>query len=332
MSEEVIESTPSNEERSIDLGSFIEEITLKQENESTSRDSVEDPTNTGILFWATSGCCISVLFFVFIFGIVGFHVPWLGIFTIFSVVPGVFILWLVYWRKHKDKAYLNFVAKFVLFGMLGVPVVAILEYLIMWLFGLIESNLQGMPFVFNLILESFFQSFFVASLTEEGFKFLLAYTIKIQPGREVPYSIVIYSLAGALGLATFENMMYILSVGIGGSIFLTGFTTVFRALLSVPLHSCTGILIGTSVARRKMRFEKINFFWMLLMPILLHGIYDFFTIMPTLYYTETQQTWIFFFPIFSVATVVYGIYYARKQAIGLLSNGGYSSVSDTQNV
>jgi len=216
--------------------------------------------------------------------------------------------------------------------MLGVPAVIVIEYLIILLFGLMETQIQGAPFAFKLILTSFFQAFFVASLNEEVFKLLLAYSITIQPGREVPYSIVIYSMAGALGLATLENMMYVLNAGIGGSILVTSFTTIVRGILAVPFHSCTGVLLGTYVARKKLRFENINIFRMLLIPVLLHGIYDFFAIMPTMYYTETQQTWIFIFPLFSCATVVYGIYYARKQAIALLGNEGYASMGNTNSV
>jgi RsiW-degrading membrane proteinase PrsW (M82 family) len=62
----------------------------------------------------------------------------------------------------------------------------------------------------------------------------------VKPPRDVPYSVLVYSTAGAVGLATLENMMYIVLVGLQANLFLTIFTTFTRALMAVPLHATTG--------------------------------------------------------------------------------------------
>eukprot|EP00386_Alphamonas_edax_P015477 GDKI01047246.1.p1 GENE.GDKI01047246.1~~GDKI01047246.1.p1 ORF type:complete len:409 (-),score=85.62 GDKI01047246.1:74-1300(-) len=48
-----------------------------------------------------------------------------------------------------------------------------------------------------------------------------------------------------------------------------------RALLAIPLHSSTGALIGGFLGKRRFLGERTNVAYILVLPILLHGTYDF---------------------------------------------------------
>jgi len=238
-------------------------------------------------------------------------------------------MWLSYWKKQKQNAYISRVFKFLLCGMLGVPLVGIIEGLLM--LGLMQLlSLVEISSIANNFIISFVESFLVASICEELFKYMLAILVTVKPGREVPFSLVIYSMSGAVGMASFENMMYILNLGLKGSALQTGITSIARGILAVPLHCCTGALIGVGVAKKRFKFEEISFFRILLLPVLIHGFYDFFAIFSTSYYLETNQPWIFFLVIFSVVAVLFGVILARKQSIALLT--GYTPVNNTSNV
>ena len=67
--------------------------------------------------------------------------------------------------------------------------------------------------------------------------------------------------------------MYVLSASKNPA---TGaFVILTRALLSVPLHAVTGVLIGADIAEKRFGVHSKNYFQIIMKPFLLHGIYDF---------------------------------------------------------
>jgi len=236
----------------------------------------------------------------------------LGVFGFIALIPGLFILWLLYWKNYRHTAYLSRVVKFVAFGMLGVVPVALLEMLITYGFGFVLSAIEIS--LVQVILASFINAFLIASLCEESFKYLVAVLISVQPPRDVPYSVLVYSMSAAVGLATLENMMYIVIGGLRGNLFLTIFTAITRAAMAVPLHATTGVLIGADIAEKRFHVHNKSMFSILLIPFLLHGVYDFCTMFASAYIAANKdQYWIFFLPFFSLLTVIVGALYAKKR-------------------
>jgi len=82
---------------------------------------------------------------------------------------------------------------------------------------------------------------------------------------------------------------------------------------------------------KKFKLGNSSFFNILLLPFVLHGVYDFCTMFPSYYYEATDEPWAFFMPVFSIAAVIFGIYRARRMALDLLKQG-YSPMNSIQSL
>ena len=115
----------------------------------------------------------------------------------------------------------------------------------------------------------------VVALVEEGCKYF-SFKLMIFHDREFDntYDGVIYGAASALGFATLENILYVFDGGLG--------TGLLRAVLSVPLHACTGIFMGYYFGISK--YKKYNDIEhdknpqrrAYLIAVVIHALYDFF--------------------------------------------------------
>lgn len=110
-------------------------------------------------------------------------------------------------------------------------------------------------------------AFIVIAVTEESFK-LLSFKIVSHQVTDV-YSAIIYGATAALGFAAIENILYVVSAAQFSII-----VAVFRAVLSIPVHTVTGIIIGLAFVNngKRKRSDRIILFTLC---ILLHGTYDF---------------------------------------------------------
>jgi len=84
----------------------------------------------------------------------------------------------------------------------------------------------------------------------------------------------------ALGFASFENYFYIFSIALSGNLLLTVMTVISRAILSMPLHTVTGILIGCHVTKHFFKDAMdCKIYWQALwLPFLIHGGFDVFAL------------------------------------------------------
>ena len=83
---------------------------------------------------------------------------------------------------------------------------------------------------------------------------------------------IVYSVFVALGFACIENIFYVFEHG-----FAVG---VFRALFAVPGHACDGVFMGYYLSLAKLYSDdlvksKHNLRLSLIVPVLLHGFYDY---------------------------------------------------------
>ncbi|MCQ2446582.1 MAG: PrsW family glutamic-type intramembrane protease [Clostridia bacterium] len=117
--------------------------------------------------------------------------------------------------------------------------------------------------------------FVVVALSEEGFKYLL---LKKKTWRSPQFNCqfdgVVYAVFVSLGFALWENIGYVLMYGFS--------TAMVRALTAVPGHACFGVFMGAwyGVARKyenagQSANAKFCRFMAVLIPVLMHGFYDF---------------------------------------------------------
>lgn len=112
-------------------------------------------------------------------------------------------------------------------------------------------------------------------LAEEGLKYLVLMTTWKNEAFNFTFDGVVYAVIVSLGFATLENMLYVLN-------YMSLQVAVMRGILSVPLHCTCGIFMGYfyGMARNhRARGEQVRSMadrvLALLVPLLIHGIYDF---------------------------------------------------------
>jgi len=115
-----------------------------------------------------------------------------------------------------------------------------------------------------------YDAFIVAAFSEELFKFLV-FMILIWRNKNFneKFDGIVYAGFISLGFAFVENIMYV---------FQNGMTTgILRAFTAVPAHALFGISMGYFLGIAKFRNDKKGQFiaLALIVPILLHGFYDF---------------------------------------------------------
>lgn len=156
-------------------------------------------------------------------------------------------------------------------------------------------------FLLKNILQAnaFTNSFLVASLIEEGSKFIVLLIVLYEKKFNL-YKTILCSLGVSLGFATVENIVYIFPelISSGGDAATSiGF---LRAFSAVPLHACCAYFMGFYISRGfgmdKLPISRIAGF---LIPFLIHGFYNYFLM------SESIPDW---FSLIYVALISYFLY------------------------
>ena len=189
---------------------------------------------------------------------------------IIAIIPSAIILRLIY-KKDVEKEPLK-----LLFGLFGTGVIsAFIAIYISFVLNVIfpnfsPENIEG----FDLIKASIYSFVFVA-LVEETIKWVFNYSIVFEHKQfNHIYDSIVYSVFIALGFGTFENILYVLNYGFNIGI--------LRGIISIPTHAFYGVFMGYYIGMSKLAYlngskklEKKYRIYSLLVPILLHGFFDF---------------------------------------------------------
>lgn len=123
------------------------------------------------------------------------------------------------------------------------------------------------------IIKMFLYSFIFISLTEEFCKWIMIYKISYNNKEfDQLYDIILYSVFVGLGFACFENFLYVLGNESGLWI------AIFRGITAIPAHACFQTFMGYYLTLSKFddqKKKKKYLYLSLIIPILLHGTYDF---------------------------------------------------------
>lgn len=187
---------------------------------------------------------------------------------VISVLP-VFLIGMYIYKKDKEKEPTKLLVKLFLGGFLSCILVLIIS-LILNVFPIFSANEKDL----NLI-ELFIHVFIGIALVEEFCKWLIAYKISYNDNAfDENYDAILYCVFVALGFACFENLLYVYSNGIS--------TGLLRAIFAVPGHACDGLFMGyylgmskIAITNNKKDLKNKYLFLSILVPTLLHGIYDY---------------------------------------------------------
>lgn len=181
-------------------------------------------------------------------------------FKILSAVAPAIILATIMIRKDRRPEPIGWLWVAVGIGVLICPVLYLIAF-----FGwpVIEAD---------SLWTAFLTSFITASIPEECLKFgALLVLAKCCKHFNEYFDGIVYAVCIGMGFAGFENITYVL--GYEDWIYVS----ITRALMSVPMHYFFAIIMGTffSIGWFDRRNRKVYFSAALLLPIFVHGSYDF---------------------------------------------------------
>lgn len=125
----------------------------------------------------------------------------------------------------------------------------------------------------HTLLWALFSSFVLVSLTEETFKFLALRLYPFnRPFFNEPIDGIVYATMIGMGFATLENIFYAYQYEMT--------TTLIRGITAVPAHASFAAIMGFFVGKARFNpAKRKQLLWMgWLIPVSIHGLYDFFII------------------------------------------------------
>ena len=211
-----------------------------------------------------------------------------------AVLPAVFMMARVYRLDRLEKESGRFLWNLVKAGILSSLIAMVSEKIF---FSVLGTFFSPSSTAYKIILY-----FVIVGISEEGAKYyMLKKNSWFSPEFDCFYDGVLYGVFVALGFALWENISYVRNFGFA--------TAVVRALTAIPGHASFGVFMGVFYAAAKLyhiygdemssqRFRILS----VLIPVLLHGAYDYIATMETV--TENPLFIIFIAILFISANIV----------------------------
>lgn len=187
-----------------------------------------------------------------------------------SVIPVVVICTYIY-LKDRNKEPWSLLIKLFVLGISSCFLVLMVSGVLFEMFPFMNKDTAYMTF-----FEVMAYAFIGVALIEEFCKWLMVYIGSYtNKAYDELYDGIVYSVYVSLGFAFLENLLYVFknqSIVVGIS----------RGLLAVPGHACDAVFMGYYLSLAKVyasqgnkALEKKNLVLSVLVPTILHGIYDF---------------------------------------------------------
>ncbi len=186
----------------------------------------------------------------------------------------VFLIAFYIYKKDKDKEPSGLLAKLFFAGIASTFLTLFISVILSIIIPFFKGDISN----YNTI-EIFMYAMIGVALIEESSKWIMLYFFSYNDKAfDELYDMIVYATFVTLGFAFFENLLYVGSSNLQQGIFIG----ILRALISVPGHACDGIFMGyylglSKIAERNGNFhlKKKNIFLSILIPTLLHGVFDF---------------------------------------------------------
>lgn len=191
---------------------------------------------------------------------------------VLAVVPSLLLIWYFYSRDVNPEPRSVLIITFIL-GIVTVAPVLVVALPTLWFVVPMMVYGEGVMAVFA---EAGSIAFLSAAIPEEFCKWLV---VVLYCSRHVefdePMDGLVYGAVASLGFATFENVLYVWLAHQQAPP-LALIVAVTRGLTAVPCHACLGAIMGYYVgqARFARTGNAANYVLSLVVPIILHGLYD----------------------------------------------------------
>lgn len=207
-----------------------------------------------------------------------------------ALLPAVLLTIYIYKKDRMEREPVRLIVKLLALGAVSCFPATVLE---LALSGAIEA--LGLT---NPYLAAFLESFVVAALCEELVKrWFLRRATWNNAAFDYQFDAIVYAVSVSLGFAALENVLYVMQSG-----FETG---IVRAFTSVPGHAIFGVFMGyfyghAKLAEAQGRASEVREYLTLslLVPLLLHGVYDFIA-----FSMEISELWVV--PFFAFVALLY---------------------------
>jgi len=209
--------------------------------------------------------------------------------TMLAIIPGLLIIIYVYRKDKVEKEPAGLIFRTMIYGAISALLAGVLEGIAE---GFLPSYEQG---TLQYALQT---AFLLAAFWEENVKYWAMRKCTWRyPGFNYRFDGVVYGVSSAVGFAILENLTYVYRYGFQ--------TAVVRAFTAVPLHAFCGVAMGVFYAYEKkaaLRGEgsgKFKFL-ALLVPMIIHGVYDTFAFLGT---TESEFALLAFVVIMYIVAI-----------------------------
>lgn len=190
-----------------------------------------------------------------------------------AVLPGFGLLYFVWKHDRLEKEPTKLLVMLFLFGMLCAPIAGVMEAVALGVLGNILD--------FSTIIGGIVEFLLVVAIAEEGVKFIFLQTVSRNDAFDCTFDGIVYAVCVGLGFAVLENVLYVF--GSATESLTAGMATgVLRSVTAVPMHCCCAIYMGFFFGQQKLHeaqgdraLASKDQLYSLLVPILMHGFYDF---------------------------------------------------------
>ena len=201
---------------------------------------------------------------------------------IVAALPVVLVGKYIY-DKDKEKESGSILTKLFIGGILSCFLTLIISGIMESFFPIFAADYETLD-MFGLMIYVFIG----VALVEEFSKWVMVYFFSYNSHEfDNIYDMIVYGAFVALGFAFFENLLYVFYNG--------GISTgIVRAVSAIPGHTCDGVFMGyylglakVSSANGREDLKTKNMIFSILIPTILHGIYDYCLMVGNLYFVLT---------------------------------------------
>lgn len=194
---------------------------------------------------------------------------YIQILLILSILPVIVMGYIIYKNDKVEKEPPKLLTKLFFGGIGAVAITLIVTVLIDFIFPIFINSesldlIMLIPYCFILV-----------GLVEEGSKWIILKGLTWRNKEfNYIYDAIVYAVFVSLGFAALENIIYVLNGGIA--------TAITRTIFSIPGHTFFGVFMGYYYGLAKQaeinnnkKLEKRNLYLSIIVPTLLHGIFDY---------------------------------------------------------